>query len=375
MTTTTTTTTARTATRAGRLADEVAARDIDLFLVSALVDVRYLTGYTGSNGVAIVGPGPDGLRLFLTDFRYVTQVQRQVGPEWDKRLAAQDLVGPGVAEHLPSRAGGALRLGFDDAALSLRQYERLREVLADRAELVPAGELVAGLREVKDPGEVDRIRAAAHLADAALTEVLGRGLAGRTERDVAVDIEIELRRTGADSVSFQPIVASGANGALPHAEPRDVAIEPGALVTIDWGARLEGYCSDCTRTFAVGEVGDDQREIYELVLRAQQAALAAVRPGPTGREVDAVARDLIDEAGHADHFGHGLGHGVGLEIHEAPRLSRQSEARLVAGNVVTVEPGVYVPDRCGVRIEDLVVVTDDGHEVLSTLPKELQVVA
>ena len=372
---TTTTTTARTATRAGRLADEVAARDIDLFLVSALVDVRYLTGYTGSNGVAIVGPGPDGLRLFLTDFRYVTQVQRQVGPEWDKRLAAQDLVGPGVAEHLPSRAGGALRLGFDDAALSLRQYERLREVLADRAELVPAGELVAGLREVKDPGEVDRIRAAAHLADAALTEVLGRGLAGRTERDVAVDIEIELRRTGADSVSFQPIVASGANGALPHAEPRDVAIEPGALVTIDWGARLEGYCSDCTRTFAVGEVGDDQREIYELVLRAQQAALAAVRPGPTGREVDAVARDLIDEAGHADHFGHGLGHGVGLEIHEAPRLSRQSEARLVAGNVVTVEPGVYVPGRCGVRIEDLVVVTDDGHEVLSTLPKELQVVA
>jgi Xaa-Pro aminopeptidase len=256
-----------------------------------------------------------------------------------------------------------------------RPAERLREVLADRAELVPAGELVAGLREVKDPGEVDRIRAAAHLADAALTEVLGRGLAGRTERDVAVDIEIELRRTGADSVSFQPIVASGANGALPHAEPRDVAIEPGALVTIDWGARLEGYCSDCTRTFAVGEVGDDQREIYELVLRAQQAALAVVRPGPTGREVDAVARDLIDEAGHADHFGHGLGHGVGLEIHEAPRLSRQSEARLVAGNVVTVEPGVYVPERCGVRIEDLVVVTDDGHEVLSTLPKELQVVA
>jgi Xaa-Pro aminopeptidase len=151
-------------------------------------------------------------------------------------------------------------------------------------------------------------------------------------------------------------------------------IEPGVLVTIDWGAQLEGYCSDCTRTFAVGEVGDEPRAVYDLVLRAQEAALAAVRPGPTGRELDAVARELITAAGHGEHFGHGLGHGVGLEVHEGPRLSKTGAAPLAAGMVVTVEPGVYLPGRCGVRIEDLVLVTEDGAEVLNTLPKDLQVI-
>ncbi len=186
-----------------------------------------------------------------------------------------------------------------------------------------------------------------------------------------------MRRLGAEGPSFPSIVASGAHGALPHAEPRDEPIAPDTLVTIDWGALLDGYCSDCTRTYATGEkVSERAREIYELVLRAQLEALGAVRAGPNGRELDAVARGVIEAAGHGEHFGHGLGHGVGMEIHEGPRLSRTAgEEPLQAGNVVTVEPGVYLPGDFGVRIEDLVLVGEDGHEVLTGLDKELTVVS
>ena len=198
---------------------------------------------------------------------------------------------------------------------------------------------------------------------------------GRTEREVARALEHEMRTRGAQDPSFPSIVAAAENGALPHATPRDVPIPPRALVTLDIGARLDGYCSDCTRTWATGGLDDDLAELYELVRSTQEAAVAAVRPGPTGREVDAVARDLIAAAGHEEHFGHGLGHGVGLEVHESPRLARSEDARLAAGNVVTVEPGVYVPGRGGVRIEDLVVLTEDGCEVLSSTTKALTVVA
>jgi Xaa-Pro aminopeptidase len=317
--------------------------------------------------------GPGGLRRFVTDFRYVSQSEAQLDPIWDRRLAAQDLLGAGLPDHLPA-GDGTRALGFDDASVSVKGAATLAGILPEGLDLTPAGGLVEALREIKDPGEVQRIRAAAVLADAALEAVLDRGVMGRTEAAVALDLEIEVRRAGAQGVSFRPIVAHGAHGALPHAEPRDVPIAGGTLLTIDWGAELDGYLSDCTRTFAVGDVGDEERAVYDLVLRAQVAALAAVKPGPTGREVDAVARDIIDAAGHADHFGHGLGHGVGLEIHEGPRLSRTGEGALAAGMIVTVEPGVYVPGHCGVRIEDLALVTADGHEVLNTLPKDLRTI-
>jgi Xaa-Pro aminopeptidase len=354
--------------RAERLAGSVAERGIDALLVTELVNVRYLTGYTGSNGIAIVGPG---MRRFLTDFRYATQVEREVPDEWSRAIVVQELM-TAVPERLPE---GTTRLGFDDADLSVRAHAKLAEALSD-VELVAAGGMVEALRAVKDDLEVARIRAAAQLADDALEEVLEQGLVGRTEREVAFALEMAMRRRGADELSFGSIVAAGDNGALPHASPRDVRIPPDVLVTIDWGARHEGYCSDCTRTFATGEaIGDDARAVYALVQRAQQAALNAVRPGPTGKEIDAVAREIIDAAGHAEHFGHGLGHGVGLAVHEGPRLSRRGgDAALEAGNVVTVEPGVYLPGDLGVRIEDLVVVTPDGHDVLSTLPKDLRVV-
>jgi Xaa-Pro aminopeptidase len=282
-------------------------------------------------------------------------------------VGEQDLLDDAVAA-LPH---GDLRLGIEDQHMAVRTFDRLREALPDSVELVPAGGAVERLREVKDADEVARIRAAAELADAALARTLEDGLAGRTERAVALALEQELRRLGAERPSFDTIVASGAHGALPHAVPRDLEIPHGCLVTIDWGAQLDGYCSDCTRTFAAGEAGERAREVYELVLQAQLAGLDAVRPGVSGRDADAAARELIAAAGFGERFGHGLGHGVGLEIHEAPRLSRTSEATLVAGHVVTVEPGVYLPGELGVRIEDLVLVTDDGCERLNTLPKSL----
>lgn len=353
--------------RADRLEERLAAAELDALVVTNLANVRYLTGYTGSNGICVVGRDR---RLFFTDFRYLTQVAEQVPPEFERLRGQRDLLGE-VAESLD---GG--RIGFEDATVSVRTHERLRGLVGGRAELVAAGNLVEELRAVKEPGEVERIRAAAALADEALSAVLERGLVGRTEHDVAVDLEHTMRVLGADAPSFGSIVAHGPHGALPHAEPRREPIAAGTLCTIDWGAVLDGYCSDCTRTYATGEGVDDEAVAgYRLVLDVQTRSVEAVRAGAHGKEVDRIGRDEIAAAGHGDHYGHGLGHGVGIEVHEAPNLSPRSTDTLVAGNVVTVEPGVYVPDSFGVRIEDLVVVTEDGCDVLSGLAKELTVVS
>ena len=352
--------------RADRVAARLAERELDLLLVTDLVNLRYLTGFTGTNGLAVVGPDT---RRFLTDFRYVERAKAEVAG-FDLQPAPQELRAA-LAEGWPP---GSLRVGFEDQHVSVRRHAELRDTLPDRLELVAAGGLVEAERALKEPGEVAAIRAAAALVDEIYAWVRERGLVGRTERDVALSLEQEMRLRGAEGPSFPSIVAAEENGALPHATPRDVAIPAGTLVTLDIGAKLDGYCSDCTRTWATGPLPDDLEALYGLVLEAQEAALDAVRPGPRGREVDAVARDLIEAAGHGDHFGHGLGHGVGLDIHEAPRLARTADARLAAGNVVTVEPGVYVPGRGGARIEDLVVVTQAGRDVLSGTPKSLTVV-
>jgi Xaa-Pro aminopeptidase len=352
--------------RADSVAEALAEREADALLVTDLVNVRWLTGFTGSNAAAVVGR--EGSRRFVTDFRYLTQSADEVDPAWEREIAVDLLAG--VVKGLPG--SGELRLAFDDAHVSVKDHGRLSGMLRAGIELVPAGGAVEALRAVKDAEELEAVRAAARLVDEALTEVLGRGLVGRTEREVALDLEFTMRRMGAQAASFPPIVAAGEHGALPHATPREVAIPAGTLCVVDWGAQLDGYASDCTRTYATGDIDPRDAEVYALVLAAQEAALAAVRPGPTGREVDAVARSIIDAAGHAEHFGHGLGHGVGLDVHEGPRLSKQGETALAAGMVVTVEPGVYVPGAVGVRIEDLVIVTDDGAEVVSSLPKDLQ---
>ena len=350
-------------TRTDRLTALIRDRELDSLLVTNLVNVRYLTGFTGTNGACVVTPEK---RLFLTDFRYVEQAAEQV-PDFERLPAGRDLAAD-LAEHLTGRAG------FDDAHLSVRTHRKLAAKVGEGVELVEAGGLVEELRAVKDAGELKLIAEAARLATEVLEEVLGRGLAGRSEREVALDIETSIRAAGGEEPSFPVIVAAGAHGALPHAEPREVEIPSGVLVVIDWGAKVDGYCSDCTRTLASGPVDGRAEEVYELVRSAQTDALDAVRAGASARDVDAVARQLIEAAGHGEHFGHGLGHGVGLEVHEGPRLTKQTEDELAAGNVVSVEPGVYLPDEIGVRIEDLVAVTDEGAEVFTSYPKELSVI-
>jgi Xaa-Pro aminopeptidase len=361
--------------RVARLAEELRALKVDRLLVSTPVNVRYLSAYTGSNGLVVIDASERSDHRFFTDFRYATQSAEQVPEEFEREIAPAELLEVAARALGPGGASGARTLGFDEGSLSVKQHSRLGELLASGWELKPCAGVVERLREVKDEGEAARVRAAAELADEALEGTLEAGLVGRTEREVAIELELRMRRLGAQSPSFPSIVASDEHGALPHAEPRDVEIARGVLVTIDWGAYMDGYCSDCTRTYATGPLSDETKEVYGLVLHAQEAALEAVRAGISGREVDGVARSIIEQAGHAQHFGHGVGHGVGMEIHEAPRLSRTApQEPLRQGNVVTVEPGVYVPGRLGVRIEDLVLVGEHGHECLTSLPKALTTV-
>lgn len=354
-------------TRAQRLVAALDGAGIDLMLVSSLVNLRYLTGFTGSNGIAVIGPET---RVFLTDFRYTEQVEQEVHAEFERITAGGPLSAEAV-EHLPE---GALRLGYESETVTVDEHERLRETFPDRVELVPVKGLVERMRMVKDEHEIELITAAQRIADAAFESLLAGGLEGRTERELALTLEHDMRLRGADGPSFDSIVAGGAHGALPHATPRDVRLERGQLVVIDWGAVYQGYASDCTRTVAIGEPGPEAREAYELVLGAQQVGLEEVRAGGDGREIDKAVRDIIYGAGHEGHYGHGLGHGVGLEVHEAPTLSFRAQDILAAGYVVTVEPGVYVPGSFGIRIEDLVVVTDDGCRVLTPIPKGLRIV-
>jgi Xaa-Pro aminopeptidase len=339
--------------------------DVDALYVSNLPNVRYLCGFTGSNGALLVGPHA---AWFLTDGRYRTQ-------------AAGEVVGAEVEVYgLPDQLGAALRriaaelgvarVGFEADHVAVAAAERLKEHFPG-AELVPRSGLVESLRRVKEPEELDRIRAAAQLADEGLAYILGQLRPGITERELAILLESHMRLEGAEAVSFPAIVAAAERSALPHAHPSDRIIEQGRFLLFDLGCIVDGYCSDLTRTVVIGHADDRHREIYELVALAQQAGLDALRAGRTGADVDKAARDVIAGAGYGEAFGHSLGHGVGIEIHEAPTLRSTSVDVLEAGNVVTVEPGIYLPGWGGVRIEDLTVVTESGQETLSRSPKEL----
>jgi Xaa-Pro aminopeptidase len=352
-------------TRAERLIAELDGAGVDLLLVSNLVNVRYLTGFTGSNGLVVLGPD---LRVFLTDFRYTEQAEDEVYAEFERVTVSHDLLGSAL-EHVPE---GELRAGYEAESVTVSEQQRARELFPERIELVATKNLVEAMRRVKDEQEIELITAAQKIADDAFEALLAGGLKGRTERELALALEHDMRLRGAEGPSFDSIVAGGGHGALPHATPRDVKIEDGQLVVIDWGAKFSGYCSDCTRTVAIGEPGYEAREAYELVLGAQQVGLEEVRTGGHGKQIDAAVREIIYGAGHEGRYGHGLGHGVGLDIHESPNLSPRSEDTLVAGNVVTVEPGVYLPGKFGIRIEDLVVVTADGIRILTSIPKGLR---
>ena len=360
------------AQRADRLAALVQEQGLDLVLVSNLANVRYLTGFGGTNAACLVG---GKRRVFLTDFRYIQRAEREV-PDYDRVRGRDDLLESVAELARDSRAEDSsdpVRLGFDDAHLTVRAHAKLAAHAGDSVELVPASGLVERLRAIKDPQEIAAIRHSADLADELYRWLISDlGLAGHTERAVARGLERRAQDIGADGLSFPPIVAAAANGALPHAEPReDFEIPRGTLVVVDLGCLRDSYCSDCTRTFATGEIDSEARETYELVRSAQAAALAVTRAGADVREVDRAARGPIEAAGRGEQFGHGLGHGVGLEVHEAPRVAPSGSGRLEPGNVVTVEPGVYGPGRFGVRIEDLVVVEEGEPQVLTSITKDL----
>jgi Xaa-Pro aminopeptidase len=354
--------------RRDRLRHHLADAELDAMLVTDLTNVRYLSGFTGSNAALLVRA--DGATAVLaTDGRYRTQAARQAP---DVELVIERACGP----HLAGRAAadGIRRLGFESHVVTVDAHTALQQA-AEGVELVRAPRIVERLREVKDAGEIAILRLACEAADAALTDlVAGGGLRpGRTEKQVRRDLESLMLDHGADGPSFETIVAAGANSAIPHHRPTDAELKAGDFVKIDFGALVAGYHSDMTRTFVLGPAAQWQHELYELVATAQRAGTEALRAGAPLREVDAAARQVIADAGYADNFGHGLGHGVGLHIHEAPGINAAAVGTLLAGSVVTVEPGVYLPDRGGVRIEDTLVVGETTPDLLTRFPKDLAV--
>jgi Xaa-Pro aminopeptidase len=330
-------------------------------LVTGGVNVRYLTGLSSSNATLLVEPG--GAATLYTDFRYLEKAAAVEGVEVVR--TARDMIGA-LATALSGR-----RIGFEPSHVTFAGHERLA---GGGIDLVPADGLVEALRRVKEPSEIEAIRRAAAVSDEVYSALAKERFTGRTERELAWWIEQAFHEAGADGLAFGSIVASGPNGASPHAEPSDRVIDEGTLVTVDAGCVVDGYCSDCTRTFSTGELPAALADAYTLCLEGQLAGLAAVRPGASGRDVDAVSRIPIDAAGLGERYGHGLGHGVGLEVHEAPALGSESKDVLEVGNIVTVEPGIYLPGVGGVRIEDLVLVTADGSESLTRFTKELTTV-
>jgi len=344
----------------GERVEALRGRLEDPLLVTTPANVRWLTGLESSNAAVLVEP--DDVKLF-TDFRYAPAAGRVEGVEFveTKRALLRDL---------SERLGG--RVGFEASHVTYAGWETLR---AGGAELVPTYDLVEGLRAVKSPDELAAIRRAAAIADEALEELLGEPWLGRTDRDLALRLEQLMLVRGGDGASFESIVGAGAVGANPHGRPKGVVLEPGTLVVVDWGCVVDGYCSDCTRTFSTGELPDELERIYEVCLEAQQRAVDGIKAGVSGVDADRLARQPIEDAGYGAQFGHGLGHGVGLLVHEAPRLSTESSDVLEPGHVVTIEPGIYLEGTAGVRIEDLAVVTEDGLDVYTSLPKGLHTVS
>ena len=335
---------------------------IDGFLVTNPYSRRYMTGFTGTAGTAVISRDD---AVFITDFRYTEQAAEQIS---GFRIVKQSgLMKDAVAEQVT--AMGIKKIGFEQDTLPYAEYDRYRK--ATEAEWIPVSGVIEKLRMVKTDEELRTIRKAADIADKAFSHILTFIKPGVTELEVSNELEFFMRRLGAAESSFDTIVASGKRSALPHGVATDKTIENGDMVTLDFGALYDGYVSDITRTVAVGEPSEELKKIYHIVLEAQQRACSALKPGMTGKEADAVARDYIKEHGYGEAFGHSTGHGIGLEVHEGPGLSFRSDTVLEPGMVVTVEPGIYVPGLGGVRIEDDVLITEDGCELLTSSPKQL----
>lgn len=362
----------RHAERQAKLIELLNDAQVDALLVSGVANVTYLTGFSGDSSSLLIGRH---VRVLISDSRYSTQIAEECpGLEADirtQKTKPHDQLATVIANARPGK------LGVESHILTINEFGRIRDAVEKTAagkfiELKPLPETVETLRRVKDADEIAETRRAVCIAEQSFV-TLKAGLTGdMTERQVAHDLEHVMRRLGADRAAFDPIVAVGDRSALPHYRPGDVRIGGAPFVLLDWGAALpSGYRSDLTRVLTTGTVPAKLQELHGVVLKAQLAGIAAIHPGAKLKDVDAAARKVIEEAGYGDFFGHGLGHGIGLHIHEEPRLSSIAEGELQPGNIVTVEPGIYLPGTGGVRIEDDVLVTPDGHEVLSSLPKDL----
>lgn len=351
--------------RLPRLRARMQETDLDGLVVSSPSNMFYLTGFRGSSGAALI---TSDRQILFSDSRYRLQARQQAPDFHFVEIERHLLAGLGKA----AAEAGIRRLGFNPAHLTCERRDELAQAVPD-TDLTPAPGLVEGLRAIKSPEETGRIRAAVAFADHALSHMISHLRPGARERDIALAGEFLMRQQGAEAAAFDLVVASGPNSSLPHAEVGDRELQPGDIVVIDIGARADGYCSDITRTFAVESASPEAHETYRLVYRAQRAGAAALRSGASCGQVDSVARSIVEQAGRGEAFGHGLGHGVGIEVHEAPRLGRDEETELAAGHVVTVEPGVYLDDAFGVRLEDLLLVGADGTETLTGSPMEPEI--
>jgi len=357
----------RRSARAARLVDALTEHHLDALLVTGRANIRYITGFSGSSALLLVTARDS---VLITDFRYQTQVGTEVGDLVRVRVEATSLW-DGLWAELGQFPGRAV-IGFESAHVTHREFQRfLDDSAGARWQWRPQGDIVEAMRESKDEGEVALIERAAGMATRALSNTLHQVRAGITELEVAGILEKALRDEGSEAHPFETIVASGPRSALPHARASGRVIERGDLLLLDFGAEYGGYCSDVTRTVVVGRASDDVRALYDVVRVANERAARAVHAGMTGSDADAVARDYISAAGFGGDFGHSLGHGIGLEVHEAPRLARTAAAKLPADTVVTIEPGIYRPEWGGVRIEDDVYLSADGPRLLTDFTHEL----
>ncbi len=347
-----------------RVRQRLATEGLDVFLASSRESRQYLTGFTGSSGWVWID---QERKILITDFRYMEQATHQCsGWQIVKHDGILDLIESFCAESKINT------IAVEGDHLTVNLITQWQEKLP--VELIPTKSWVSDLRIIKSEQEIAKIRQAAIIADQAFELILPKVRVGITEIEIAMELEFTMRRLGAEAVSFNPIIASGPQGALPHAQPGKRQLQQGDFVVMDFGCKYLGYCSDMTRTVVLGQPTSEQLKVYTTVLDAQSGGLAALRVGKTGQEIDKVSRDIIAAQGYGDYFGHGLGHGVGLEVHEKPNLSKLGTIPLESGMVVTVEPGIYLPGWGGVRIEDLVVIRTDSIEILSTATKELVVV-
>ena len=349
--------------RLTKLRETLTTDGLDAILITQPENRRYLSGFTGSTGVLLISQDQ---AVLATDFRYYEQVEKQAP---DFRLAKVTARFETLLPELIQQVG-AKTVGFESAHLTVEQHREWREVAED-FELLPTKELAQKIRAIKDEGELGKIKKAIALADQAIAHIADFIEPGMTEKEVAWELEVFMRTHGAEKLAFDIIVGSGPNGAMPHATVSERVIRAGKPIVIDMGAVIDGYNSDLTRTICAGRPDDKFKEIYDIVLEAQLTAEQSIRPGMQGKQADAIARKVIEEAGYGENYGHGLGHGVGLAVHEKPGVGRLSEDVLEPGMVFTVEPGIYLPGWGGVRIEDIVVMREDGVEVLTQARKEL----